>query len=559
MNALDVIARQVTKPFFKASTFTLDELLGNFDPAAMPLMLQTTMGMSDTEPVDSSFQGYVWGLYLRNSVVFACLAIRTRLFSQVRFAFQQMRNGQPGQLFGTPALRILEHPEGEGSTTSAMLAKALVDADLGADAFLVRRPAQDEITGSDTIRRLRPDWTTTVYGSKKDRGYGMWDPDADIVGYGHVPGGFGAGGDVIAYGADEVAHFVSTHHPLARNHGMSLLTAGISEVRADTMATNHKLSFFRNGATVNLVVNFPPEMDSDTADEWIEKFEAGHRGALSAYKTLYLGGGPTATPVGSNMKDMTFSELQGKAETRIAALTGMNAIVTSLSEGLQGSALNVGNAGQARRNVADQTLWPLWGDICGALERIVPPPPGSRLWIDPDVPFLREDLNDQAEIITKNVTAIGQAIKDGFEPDSAVDAVISGDLSRLVHTGLVSVQLQAPGTQLPKQVARAEFWPLSGRAQEVGIIPAGTELDANHPIVRMFPSMFEAKSDTPVVVRTVPQLTPRAKSEPVVTREAVLAKRAELEAAGLDAGRTSLARALLVSESTIKRRLAEDE
>jgi hypothetical protein len=46
-------------------------------------------------------------------------------------------------------------------------------------------------------------------------------------------------------------------------------------------------------------------------------------------------------------------------------------------------------------------------------------------------------------------------------------------------------------------------------------------------------------------------------SKSIVTLEQVLAKKAELEAAGQPAGHASLAKALNVSESTVRRRLAE--
>ena len=55
----------------------------------------------------------------------------------------------------------------------------------------------------------------------------------------------------------------------------------------------------------------------------------------------------------------------------------------------------------------------------------------------------------------------------GFEPDSAIEYVVSGDAGRLVHTGLVSVQLQPPAMSstvplqslsLPSQVVSAPSW-----------------------------------------------------------------------------------------------------
>ena len=63
--------------------------------------------------------------------------------------------------------------------------------------------------------------------------------------------------------------------------------------------------------------------------------------------------------------------------------------------------------------------------------------------------FLREDVSDQAKILQLRQATIGGYIRDGFTPASAIAAVLAGDEGLLVHTGLVSVQLQPPGTALP--------------------------------------------------------------------------------------------------------------
>jgi hypothetical protein len=38
-------------------------------------------------------------------------------------------------------------------------------------------------------------------------------------------------------------------------------------------------------------------------------------------------------------------------------------------------------------------------------------------------------------------------VRDGFTADSAIKAVMNGDMNLLEHTAMVSVQLQVPGTQ----------------------------------------------------------------------------------------------------------------
>jgi len=349
---------------------SFDDWTGMWGLDGLQMFLQTTMPREE-EKSDGTFYGLVTGAYMRNAVVFACLAVRARLFGEARFQFQQMRRSRPGLLFGTPELGRLERPE-RGKTTRDLLASLLLDADLGGAGFALGR--------RDAIRRERPDWMTIAYGSKgRATELGSWDPDAEIIGFGYHPGGLHSGAEVETFMPEEVGYFAPHKDPLMRNRGISLLTAGLREVLADNASTTHKLQFFNSAATPNLALKFPPTMDKTKALEWIELFEQEHRGATNAFKTVYLGNGIEPMPVGLNFVDMDYAKIQGRAETRIATLTGMHPVVVALSEGLQGSSLNAGNFGQAARLVADATLRPLWGDISSSLETIVPPPPGSRL------------------------------------------------------------------------------------------------------------------------------------------------------------------------------------
>ena len=151
--------------------------------------------------------------------------------------------------------------------------------------------------------------------------------------------------------------------------------------------------------------------------------------------------------VGANFQQMDFKVVQSAGETRIAAAARMHPVIIGLSEGLQGSALNAGNFIETRRLVADGTMRPLWRSMAGALQTIVPAPPGTRLWYDDrDIPFLQEDMKDAAGVMQEQSVAIKTLVDAGYDTQSVVDAITSGDLTRLQHTGLVSVQLQEPGT-----------------------------------------------------------------------------------------------------------------
>jgi hypothetical protein len=101
--------------------------------------------------------------------------------------------------------------------------------------------------------------------------------------------------------------------------------------------------------------------------------------------------------------------------------------------------------------------------VAGSLETIAPPPGGARLWVDPDMPFLREDRKDAAEIKQIRATTLNTYLTAGYTPDSAVKALVAEDESMLKHSGLLSVQLQEPGSQQTAPVEAAPTQPTNGK------------------------------------------------------------------------------------------------
>lgn len=124
-------------------------------------------------------------------------------------------------------------------------------------------------------------------------------------------------------------------------------------------------------------------------------------------------------------------------------------MVVGFSEGMQGSSLNSGNYKSAKESFGDRTLRPLWRSVAASYQALVDLPAQNgtvRLWYDArDIAFLRTDLLEAAKIQTEQASNIVKLITVGFKPDTARDAVVSGDLMVLVHSGLTSVQLIPPG------------------------------------------------------------------------------------------------------------------
>lgn len=416
------------------------------------------------ETLETNFLGMVQGAYKRNGVIFACERLRLSVFSEARFMYREIRKGRPGDLFGdsndlrtsgSRGLALLGSPWPNG-TTGDLLTRTLQDADLAGNAYWTVR--------NGNLRRMRPDWVSIVMGSRNDPDIGPDDLDAELLGYAYFPGGpFNKQSEPVYLLPDEVAHFAPTPDPIAHYRGMSWLTPVIREVEADSAATVHKLAFFQNGATLQTIVSFK-DMKQEVFEAFVKKMDLAHKGAQNAYKTLYLGGGADATVVGADLRQLDFKATQGAGETRISAAAGCPAALVGLSEGLQGSSLNAGNLGQLRRQFAEGTMSTLWRNAAGSMATLVSAPAGAELWYDTrDIPFLRDDRRDRADIQRTQAATIVSLATGGFTRDSAIAAVTAEDMTLLVEDpNWVSVQLQQSSGAAPSLPAGVPPKPTNG-------------------------------------------------------------------------------------------------
>ena len=395
----------------------------------------TTYAGQKAEPVLDTFLGYVSGAYKKNGVIFATSMARARLFSEARFKFRKLGStGGGNDLFGLPQLKPLETPW-PGGTTQSLLMRAEQDVTAGGTFFLA------ESERGDRLLRRRPDWMEFILDAPPDEAV-----EANIVGYKYTVGGPWAGGKSKLYLLDECIHWAPIPDPDAMYRGMSWLTPIITELQGDTMATQHKLSFFENAATPNLSVSLKENIGPDAFAEFVRKMQEATRGPEKAYETLYTGGGADVRVVGANMQQLSFAETIGHGETRIAAAGGVPPIIIGLSEGL--AAATYSNYGQARRAFGDTWGSNQWRSFCAAVAPLVEVPADAELWYDTrDIPFLREDQKDLAEVASVNAGTLSTLLASGWTPESALAAMLAEDFSLLVHSGLMSVQLQAPGAQ----------------------------------------------------------------------------------------------------------------
>lgn len=412
---------------------------GNAYPLSGQSGVTQTLAGTTVEKPNGSFGSFASAGHGGNAVVFACMLARASVFSAARLRWQRIRDGKPSDTFGSSALRVFERPWA-GGTTQDLLLRVIQDADLAGNSFWVG-------DGGDLVR-LRPDWVEIAVEPRYFRGAVIgWR----VIGYAYTEGGPQSGRLTAAFAANEVAHFAPIPDPLASYRGMSWLTPVVREIQNDDTMTTHKRRFFENGATPNLFIRHAPGANVEKIKQFARMIESEHSGTANVGKALHLYPGADATVVGSDLRSIDFRQVQGAGETRIAAAAGVPPVIVGLSEGLQ--AATYSNYAQARRRFADGTIHPLWQNAAGCLESLVSSPGDDvRLWYDADdVPFLREDEKDAAEIAGTQAATINSLVTAGYTPESVVAAMEASDWRLLEHSGLYSVQLQPAGAQVAPQ------------------------------------------------------------------------------------------------------------
>lgn len=386
---------------------------------------------SGGERIENNFEGYVAAGLKANGIVWGAVLARMLLFSEIRF---QWRRQSDRKLFGTPALSILENP-GPDSSTGQMLAAAEIDVSMAGNWYGVREYRPDQLC------RLRPDWVEILSAGEGRH--------SQVVAYAYTEGGIQTGNDPEIIPVDEVAHYSPYPDPVAKHRGMSWLTPVLVDIEADQGFTEHKRKFVDNAAVIPYAVTYP-DISEERFKLVVEAFKKSHEGAQNSWRSLHLAGGADVKTLGVDLRALDFKNVQGGGESRIALASRVPAVVLQISEALGGSSLNQGNYGMARRQFGDGFAHPHWRMFCAAVAKLVPAPAGSELWYDAsEVSFLREDHKDAAEERNLNAAAIRQLVDGGFDPETVVAAVVSGDLSQLQHSGLMSVQLLPAGAASP--------------------------------------------------------------------------------------------------------------
>jgi GNAT superfamily N-acetyltransferase len=240
---------------------------------------------------------------------------------------------------------------------------------------------------------------------------------------------------------DEVAHGNPYPDPLRAFRGTSWLNSVAREVMADSSMTNHKLKYFDNAATPNMLVTVEGTLSTQGRETFRDALNAKFGGWRNAWKTLVLEEGADAKIIGSNLGELAFGDTQAAGENRIAVASQVPSVVLGIKEGADQATYS--NYEQALQHFANFTIQYLWTHAAATIGTLLPIPAGWSLYFDPaNIPALQTDVQQDATIAEIQANTIRELIDAGFDPASVVDAVATGDMSGLQHSGLVSDQLQ---------------------------------------------------------------------------------------------------------------------
>ena len=384
------------------------------------------------------FADYVAKIHRATPIISAAAVSRSLLISQLRF----LARADDGSTSSPPALGVLRRPG--AMKRSAFLALAELHTSYAGAAYPVLKNGR--------LYLLRPDWVQVILGSNErpleaDNGDLLPPSDTEVLGLAYQPKMGTKLGRLETFQRGEFTIWAPEPDPVYWWRGVSWVSAVLNEFALDGQVSSHQRKFFDNAGTPNLVFLMDPSKTAPQIQEFAKVLNEKHAGPGNAHKNMFLGGGTDVKVVGADLKKLALNDLSGSFETRVASRSMVPAVILGIREGLGGSALNSGNYGQTRRQWADKWFTPTADGLCEAFEDVVNLPSTRELtWDRSRVMFLQEDEKDAADIANTNAAALRQLVDGGFEPESVITAISTGDMSKLKHTGTLSVQLQPPGS-----------------------------------------------------------------------------------------------------------------
>lgn len=227
--------------------------------------------------------------------------------------------------------------------------------------------------------------------------------------------------------------------------------------------------FFGNGQNLSGVIEVPGDMSPDQAAVVRQKWGRDHRGLANAHEPGVLTGGATWKPISVTPEQAQFLDTRRFSATEIAAQMFL-VDPTLLGIATSGQSLTYANLEQRGIHLAQYTLMRWIVRLERAFTMMLPSPQYTKFNVNGlqradlktryeadaigiNAGFLlrneartKEDLTalpEQQQLSGADAEVVGVLIRAGFEPDTVIKAVTTGELAKLVHSGAPPVTVQS--------------------------------------------------------------------------------------------------------------------
>jgi HK97 family phage portal protein len=140
--------------------------------------------------------------------------------------------------------------------------------------------------------------------------------------------------DPVILKLDDVLYF-RYFNPYDDIKGQSSLSAAQLSIDQDYYASRHNKNFFREGAVMSGIIEYPDELSDDTFNRLMKQFEDRHKGYQKAHKIGIIDGGGTWKDIGTRPKDLDFVNLKNIIKSEIFSAFKTNEVVLGIFENIQ--------------------------------------------------------------------------------------------------------------------------------------------------------------------------------------------------------------------------------
>lgn len=285
-----------------------------FSTAPKAIHLPTIFGPSDPPIQDLHDADQVASLYESMAVVYAGVFAIGHAVASIPLTVQKVSRGEADELPDHPLKQLLDSPSPFESGYD--LREALVTfLELTGNGFWL-------LEGGEGFKQ-----PTEIHILKPHRVKPIPDPDSLVKGYIHQgPKG------TQTFSAPEVIHF-RYFSPTRDILGMGALEPAALAAMADQAAQHFNAAFFRNGATLQGVLETDQAMHRDTAQALVDSFNRAHRGTVNAWKWRILTHGLKASTITPSHTDMDFLNLRRFSREEILMALGVPPVMVGLLDG----------------------------------------------------------------------------------------------------------------------------------------------------------------------------------------------------------------------------------